>query len=207
MKLNRPGLILLLMFVSFFLFSCATTRVRSIAADQTESDLFARVKPVFIIPSSDLDKGNGIEAVFFNQVETEDGAVIEITVIFYDEDHPSGLVDGLYDIYRRFKYRRVRDVETFFFHFNIAGVGASRFDFPGTYAREQVFSERKVEHFSAEVPAGEFEYIQSRPVIHVTTWNHLFREKATEPDIVTVAVGDYPVYPGTREDAENLLRR
>lgn len=197
---------MLLALLVLFLSSCAGPGIPAGTVPGT-TDLFDRVKPVFVMPVSDIDGCNGIEAVFVHQTPTEDGAVLEITVVFFDEDHPSRFVDGLYDAYRSVKYRRVRDVETFFFHFNLAGKEASRFDFPGTYARDQGFQEKKVEHFIAGVPAADFEYIDSRPVIHVTTWNHMFREEVTEPDLVTTAVSEYPVYPGTREMAERLLTR
>jgi hypothetical protein len=186
--------------------SCAGTEIPG-SASPAGSDLFDRVKPVFVLPVSDIDRGNGIEAVFVDETGTEEGAVLEITVVFYDEDHPSGITDALYDVYRSFRYRRVRDVETFFFHFHLDGVESSWFDFPGTYARDQVFREKKVEHFSAEVPASSFDYTGPRPVIHVTTWNHLFREISTEADIETITLSGYPVYRGTRAAAEEILTK
>ncbi len=195
----------LLVGISCLLISCAGTDINSVGLTAAGSDLFARVKPVFIMPVSDIERGNGIEAVFFEQEETEEGARIEITLVFYDEDHPSALVDGLYDVYRSSRYGRRRDVETFFFYFSLRGIEGCRFEFPGTYARDQVFLERKVEHYSSEIPASAFEYINSRPVVHVTTWNHLFRETATEPDLITRAVSEYPVYRGTRAEVEGYI--
>ncbi|MBN2049814.1 MAG: hypothetical protein JW760_05165 [Spirochaetales bacterium] len=193
-------------FLCVFL-SCAGVKVVDTGVEAGETELFEKIKPVFIVPAADIKKGNGIEAVFFDQRGTEDGAVLEITVVFYDEDHPSALTDGLYDFYRSLKYRRVRDVETFFFHYNILGVERSRIDFPGTYAEDQAFYKKGVEHFSAEVPAARFEYAGSRPVIYVTTWNHLFRESAVEQDLETLTVDDYPVYPGSRAEVESLIAR
>jgi len=205
MKKSVVSRVSLLVGISCLLVSCAGTDITSVGLTAGGSDLFEQVKPVFIMPVSDIEGGNGIEAVFFDQQETEEGARIEITVVFYDEDHPSALVDGLYDVYRSFRYGRRRDVETFFFYFSLRGIEGCRFEFPGTYARDQILLERKVEHYSAEISASAFEYINSHPVIHVTTWNHLFRETATEPGLETRAVNDYPVYRGTRADVEEYI--
>ena len=202
MDKSRFRYIPILLFPVFILVSCTHVEIPSGTMRESESDLFSRVKPVFIMPTSDMERGNGIEAIFFDQRETADGAVIEITVVFLDEDHPSLLVDGLYDIYRRFRYHRVKDVETFFLYFSVNGIPFSRFEFPGTYAGEQSFYKKDVEHFSAVVPAVSFEYIESRAIIHVTTWNHMFRETATDTGIATTAIVDYPVYPGSRADVE-----
>ena len=195
-------------FCLFFLFvACATTSVADLGLVRNNSPLIQRFMPVFIMPESDISAGNGIEAVFFKEHKTEAGISVEITVIFYDEDHPNALTDGLYDFYRSFRYRRVRDVETFFFYLNPEGTEILYADFPGTYAEDQRFYEKKVKHYSAEIPGTSFKYAEGRPVIHVTTWNHMFREMATEPKLETVPVSDYPVYTGSREEVERFIAR
>ena len=202
---------LLLGFISIclciLLTACATTSVADLGLARNSSVLTQRFMPVFIMPEADISAGNGIEAVFFKEHNTDAGISVEVTVVFYDEDHPSAFTDGLYDFYRSFRYRRVRDVETFFFYLNPEGTELLYADFPGTYAEEQRFYEKKVKHYNAEIPGASFEYQEGRPIVHVTTWNHMFRERATEFDLWTVSVSDYPVYTGSREDVERFIAR
>lgn len=195
-------------FCLFFLFvACATTSVAELGLARINSSQTERFMPVFIMPESDISAGNGVEAVFFKEHISEAGISVEITVVFYDEDHPNSFTDGLYDFYRSLRYRRVRDVETFFFYLNPEGTQILYADFPGTYAEDQRFYEKKVKHYSAEISGALFKYAEGRPFIHVTTWNHMFRERATEFELKTVAISDYPVYTGSREEVERFIAR
>ena len=162
--------------------------------------------PVFVIPAEDDE--NGPAFVFVE--ESRDGAhgLLEITVVFVDEDHPSRFVDGVYDIYRRFKYGRVADVETFFIGFDPASGVVLSLRFDGTYAGDQPFDLGPVTHLSAQIEASRIELYGEgqRPVIYVTTWNHMFREAPLDPGMDTIVVNAYPLLGGDREFVETFFK-
>ena len=76
-------------------------------------------KPVFSLPVSDIENGNDIESVYYDIEYDKLRLYVEITVVFKDEDHPNGLIDWIYDMIRKRKYKRIEDVETFFLNLYI----------------------------------------------------------------------------------------
>lgn len=164
------------------------------------------VKPVFYMPESDIEKGNGIESVFFDVKEIESGYSVECTVVFLDEDHPCKLIDWAYDLIRRIKYKRVKDIETFYLNFDNQGnLKEVKFEYngKGTYAGAQEFDKGDVKHFTATIPSEEFEIKEGRVLIYINTWNHMFSELKRE-GLKYKEIGDYQFEAGSRADKFKL---
>jgi hypothetical protein len=183
------------------------------AGDEDEDDAGAGAEadagpvplPIFVVPEKDLAGGNGILAVF---VAVRPGEA-EITVVFADEDHPSAPADGIYDSYRRRKWGRIEDVETFVYEYaeGTPTAGPPRaIRFGSTYSREQRFDVALAEHFGETVAIDRFERDGDRPLLHVNTWNHLFAERSTNPGLACRRVADYEVRRGSRADAEAWVK-
>ncbi len=200
---------------------------------QLEKEGYTKTLPVFLLPEVDIKNGNGLVAVFIAKTQGND---LSITVIFKDEDHPSPITDFFYDIYRRFKYHRTMDVETFFYKYNgkrreneSSKTTKSRekfsvpiptsISFPRTYSKDQIFFCKNVKHYSADIPFNNFLIMKSepckkkksgerypRPLIFVNTWNHMFGERNNNLDLKLATIANYPVYYGSREDVEKLYR-
>ncbi len=199
------SVILLTVLTSGFLTSCKSAPNFREVAKRPPKGFTVKALPVFMIPEVDIKNGNDIVSVF---IYREDSKTLSVTVVFQDEDHPSWITDRLYDIYRRFKYKRKMDVETFKLLFAdksdmISALPVS-ISFPGTYSESQVFFTRNVKHYSKTVTLDRFTMIGERPVIYVNTWNHLFSEKNNNLDLKLVTRKDYPVYWGSRQDVEAL---
>jgi len=175
-------------------------------ADPANSDLRTKL-PLFVIPQADIDAGNGIQAAF---VKIRSSKEWDLTVIFHDEDHPSFIIDFLYDQFRaRGKYHRQADVETMKLFFDDQG-NLAEIDFTNVYSKEQLFYEKDIVHYDARISADKFsrDSKSDRPVIYINTWNHMFSEKNNNPertDLITI--GDYPLYSGSREDVEGFYRK
>lgn len=201
---------LIILLLPFLFLSCMTTKSPVLKGSSAPyyDDLFEAIKPVFSLPEDDIAAGNGIEAVWVNKTKEEGFFVFEVTVVFSDEDHPAGLTDEFYDFYRRMKYHRVHDVETFRMYFDINSIVLSEIDFADVYSAEQRFKQKKVQHFSETVPATAFEYTNTgaHPVIYINTWNHMFSEKRNNPELKERLIADYLQLSGTRAEVEQLFR-
>ncbi len=201
---------LIIIAFPFLFLSCMTTKSPVLEGSSAPyyDDLFEAIKPVFSIPEEDIAAGNGIEAIWVNKTREEGFFVFEITVVFSDEDHPSGLTDKFYDFYRSFKYHRIHDVETFRMYFDINNIVLSEIDFTDVYSGGQTFKQKKVQHFSESVPATAFEYTNTgaHPVININTWNHMFSEKRNNPELKERLIADYLLLSGTRAEVEKLFR-
>ncbi len=190
-----------------FLAGCASApTLREGILSPFENPLFESVRPAFVLPERDLE--NGIEAVFVEEKFDGGSVIFEVTVVFTDEDHPSGLVDVVYDSYRSSKYKRVMDVETFFMRVDSGAGRISEIDFPGVYGGDQPFNLGPVKHEDAVIEGDAFSFFEEtgRPLIYVTTWNHMFRESPVERDLETIVIDEYPIWRGDRPFVETCFR-
>jgi len=151
--------------------------------------------PIFMIPEKDM--GNDIIDVFVEKYENR----VEITVVFKDEDHPNPFTNFFYDIYRFFKYGRVKDIETFFLVVDEEKIKEVRF--PGVYAGSLDYDDTENLHGTITLPAKAFEFKNGRIVIFVNSWNHMFSNKPLK-NVKYVEISDYRISKGTREDAERI---
>ncbi len=138
----------------------------------------------------EFDRKNGIKEVFVH----DHGDRIEYTIVFWDEDHPNALTDLMYDLYRFYKWGRFYDIETFF-------VYSDRIHFPDDFCDSETYFQLENLHNQAELALDQFEYFNSKPVVYVSTWNHMFSNKP----LSGVSYLNYEVDSttfGTRNDAE-----
>ncbi len=205
--------------------ACTTTpnfnKVAPKLPHQLETEGYTKTLPIFLLPEIDIKNGNELVAVFISKRQKNE---LSITVIFKDEDHPSAITDFLYDIYRRFKYHRTMDVETFYYRYpekNDKGIPIPKsIYFHGTYSKNQIFSPKSVKHYTADIPFESFlksknplckkkkiDTLFPRPLIFINTWNHMFGERNNNLNLKLVTIANYPVYYGNREDVERLYRK
>ena len=199
-----PVLFLMLMFSLLFT-GCTTTPNFQKTAKKIPTGFSVKALPIFILPEADIK--NSIKAVFLDNSEKN---VLSITVVFADEDHPSAFTDFIYDIYRRFKYKRTEDVETFYYYYakqsDIKKGSPQKIVFPTTYSGNQPFFTKDVKHYSRTVQFSAFTLKENRPLIFINTWNHLFSENNNNRDLKLMTIETYPVFIGSRADVEKLYR-
>lgn len=166
--------------------------------------------PIFVMDSRDAER-HPIEAVCVGCIEgdTEDSEVTEITVVFADESPSFFGVQTLFlsEPLRRLIYGRWQDVESFrYSHEGEApDSGIQSIIFDGTFACCQAYRAPWPSHPSAVIPIDAFEHEGGRPVIYVTTWNHLFHWEPRDLSKRRVRkIGDYQVYEGVREVVDGL---
>lgn len=189
--------------IACLLFTACSSTARRLELASLEPELL----PIFIVPSADTKHGNGLLGVSTEKTMLDDTTMsIEYTLIFNDEDHPSALLDGIYDVYRRFRYKRIADTETFYITFIKTDAGSwtpSRIKFPNVYSEQQQFYEKHVQHynFTIDNPA-EVSFNNQRVMIYVNTWNHMLAHFDTNPSMQKQFIAVYPVYSGSREAVE-----
>lgn len=147
----------------------------------------------------------------FNELIKKNILKLEITVVFKDEDHPDNLKDFFYDIYRRFKYHRVDDVETFFIYYEILKNPFIKLQplfvfFPDTYSYNQKFLEKHIKHYSDIIKIEDFKLIGKRPIIFINTWNHLFSNRNNNKNLELIDYSNYNIYKGSRQFVESTYR-
>jgi len=163
--------------------------------------------PVFVMDASDAER-HPIEAVFVGSVDddTRRGELTEITVIFADESPSFFGIQTLFlsEPIRRLCYGRWQDVESLRYEYGSAQRNREirSIVFDGTFACCQGYRALWPRHPSAIIPIGAFKREAGRPVIYVTTWNHLFHwnpRDLADRDVCRIAD-----YKGTRDDVDCL---
>ena len=202
------SIIIALFFIQIsimFFTGCTTTPNFKGTARQVPPGFSVKALPIFILPRADVK--NGIKALFLDNSKKN---VLSITVVFADEDHPSAFTDFIYDIYRRFKYKRTEDVETFDYYYskqsNIKNGFPEKVVFPTTYSNNQPFFTKDVKHYSQSIKFSAFTLKENRPLIFINTWNHLFSENNNNRDLKLQTIENYPIFIGSRADVEKLYR-
>ncbi len=186
--------------LSISLYSCRSYKL--VPGLELSSLSFA---PVFILP--ECDSSNGIEKVYFHRQMKGGTELIEVTVVFGDEDQPCFLFNGIYDLFRQFKYHRKKDIETFFIQSEKEGRGITCIDFGDAYSAGQKFKKGIVKHYHQVVAGAQLQMEGQRPLIFINTWNHLFSEKDNNPLRSKIRYRTYECLSGTREDAEPKKKR
>jgi hypothetical protein len=159
-------------------------------------------QPVFVMDARDAAE-NPILAVFLGPGADRR----EITVVFEDETPPYRGVQTLFlsEPIRFALYRRRADVESF--AWIPAAEAGGRFAFEGSWGGDQAFRALWPGHPSATVELDDLDRLDGRPVVYVTTWNHLFHARPQGlAGRETIPIADYPVYDGSRASVEALFR-
>lgn len=154
--------------------------------------------PIFKMPKSDVDAGNGITEVSFKDVDSG----VEVTVVFADEDRLNKAEDWIYDHIRLPLFGRAADIETLTVLKNEYGK-FDRIRFEGTYAGDQTWKSAFPKHLSEDVSLDEFEKEDGRVVIWVNVWNHLFGPKNNNTDMEHMAAKAYKCVLGSRKDVDD----
>lgn len=123
------------------------------------------------------------------------GDKTEITVVFWDEDHPNFFIDFIYDVFRFIKWGRMYDIETFFITDNTV-------IFEDDFSESESYFQTENLHNYKEIPFKDFEKDGENVVIYVSTWNHMFSNKPLQGV-------DYVIYyssnlEGTRNYVESI---
>ncbi|HBA61157.1 MAG TPA: hypothetical protein DCZ92_10130 [Elusimicrobia bacterium] len=140
---------------------------------------------------------------FYSVQKFSDRFVIQYSYVFADEDHPSKVMDAVYDAARQKlgtkKINRL-DLESFYIHTDIYGEPVQicfRFGGVGTHSREQGYEVGLPTHHADCLAADAFAWKNLRPSVYVNTWNHLFSAKPHK-DMDYRSYADYPISEGAR---------
>jgi len=121
----------------------------------------------------------------------------EITMLFLDEDRPNKCEDCLYDHIRRPLFGRSSDIESVI-------IINDEMVFPGTYSGDQTWKEKVPSHGETSVALDQFDRHgeDQNMIVWVNTWNHLFGEKNTNPDMEITYQHALPA--GSSKDGSNV---
>lgn len=117
----------------------------------------------FVIKVPEFDKENSVLNIYTFEKEGNK----EITIIFWDEDHPNFFADFVYDIYRFLKWGRMYDIETFF-------ISDNSVIFEDDFSNSSSYFQTKNLNNYKEIPFEDFQKDGDNIVIYVSTWNHMF---------------------------------
>jgi len=164
-------------------------------------------------PLPDVENGNGLEAVYVCGLQGSNGEVVEVTLVFSDEDKPpaGSLEDLWYDVWRLVTWGRLEDVETFY----IVNDGRRlRVEYRGlTLVLSETLGLREIgpigsgsKEFAEAAHIEDVEVAGTTPLeLYVNTWNHAISLRDNNPDVEKAVFGlsDVDVRVGSRLDAEN----
>lgn len=178
-SVRKSWIFISLLILIFSITSCA----RPTPTPTPPPTPFLVIAPRFIQPRCDIDGTsvfhghNEIVRVFYKIASNGGDSVnVEYNVVFRDEDVPDSYGDEVYDGYRESYYGRVADIEKLIVSYDGNTWEVTRIEFPTTYSGEQSFFEAEVKHFSESIDT-------STRVIYINTWNHLYAEHDTNPEM------------------------
>lgn len=148
-------------------------------------------------PEADIQDGNELLAVYCKSEIIPTGAELQLSLVFRDERHPSGWKDFFYRIYRRIRYGRTFDIESFTLLVDPNGKTES-IRLQNVYSGKQVFEEDPVLHFDAVLSSRDWETKNSVPLLHINTWNHMFGEKDNNPGVIKQEIPVIGLRSGSR---------
>ncbi len=170
---------------------------------------------VFMQPRIDVEKGNGLRRVYFCKYMRGDKEVLEVTLVFGDEDRlPSGSkLDLWYDVWRLIAWGRLQDIETFYivrkestYEIDLTGLQLILRENLGVRKIPPIGSGGKGyfeagHEYEVEVVRGD------KIVVYVNTWNHALSTIDTNPRLVkeVFTLDNVEVKIGSRMDVENEL--
>ncbi|TND07175.1 MAG: lipoprotein [Bacteroidetes bacterium] len=192
----------LFFFAFLLLLSCRP--LPQLAEDHKHSP-YINYPCIFVSPEKDAK--NPVEILFVKTDTLDNSIRKEISVVFVDEDLPFFFFDWCYDAYRRNHYRRKKDIESFVLYYSAATDALDSVAFPSTFSRDQRFRKNMVTHFSQTFPGSAFRLTDSRPVIFVNTWNHMFSPVDENPGMKKDSLFAGWLRKGSRADAESYFRR
>lgn len=133
-------------------------------------------------PETDVKSGNELLAVYCKSEMIPQGSELQISLVFRDEIHPNSWKDFFYRIYRRLRYGRTYDIESFRLKLDPNGKPVS-LELANVYSGDQIFLQDPVEHFDKTLSSSQMKEKNSIPILYSNTWNHMFGEKDNNPDL------------------------
>lgn len=150
--------------------------------DATIDDLPDEIIPVIYQPAVDSLR-NFVREVYIHKNEiTEEEQEAEVTLLFENEELRKnsfgGIVNRIYEIFRRLRYGRTMDIETFKLHIpkNNANL---EFTFENIYSSDRGLAEDSIHGDPPQAPRRSVKYYlgnQSHPVVFINTSNHAMAE-------------------------------
>jgi len=182
---------------------------RKVTCAKPSTELRLRV----LQPSPDVENGNGLKAVYVCGLQSLGGEVIEVTLVFSDEDKPpaGSLEDLWYDVWRLVTWGRLEDIETLY----VVNDGHRlRVEYRGLMLvlngtlglREIAPIGSGLKRFTEAAHVEDIEVASTTLLeLYVNTWNHAIGLRDNNPDVEKVVFGPsgVDVRVGSRLDAEN----
>ncbi len=164
-------------------------------------------------PHEDVANGNGLEAVYLCTFEEGGRTIVEVTLVFRDEDkpQPNSAEDLWYDVWRLVAWGRVEDIETFFVYLygskaivKFEGLALVLEGSMGLREIAPIGSGSKSFYSSAHVNDEGSSNLKELTV-YVNTWNHALGLRDNNPAMTkdVFSLSDLSVRIGSRLDAEN----
>lgn len=102
--------------------------------------------------------------------EPDEKGWFEMRFIWVDEKHPNLIIDPIYRIYRFFKYKRIKDIETLKINFTKKEIKSTSWGFG------QKWNKFRPKHFHRTYKFKDFNWNAEKTQfdIFIVTWNHLF---------------------------------
>lgn len=201
--MNRQALLLYLILAFGSQYGCTETSLPVFPV--SEGACQSNNLPVLIQPEEDIRSGNDLLATYCKAEITPQGLEMKISYVFRDELHPSIWKDRIYRMYRKFKYGRTMDIESVLVRWKANG-DLEEIDLKNVYSGDQVFRSDPVRHYDSVLKPAKMEFRNLRPVLFVNTWNHMFGEKDTNPQLPKMEILDTELKYGSRESLDGYFR-
>ena len=198
---------------------------------QSEIDLARPFVPRLWQPNADIQYPalNGVWKIY---VDVHDQQVydyylpsyyiIEISIVWFDEDFPDAFWDGVYDTQRMSSWGRIQDIETFFICVHktvmetkwlsfiaceIYWLGHGWRTIDPAYNNIDTFYYWLAQHMEGRVYEGSFQQTGEHPILWVNTWNHMMGQTDTNPTIPDTShdFWNWTIYWGNRYRTENEI--
>jgi hypothetical protein len=147
-----------------------------------------RLLPIIIQSKIDVESNNELLKIYVNIINRkfndENITLYEYNLVFRDERIPySSFLNYVYRILRGLIYKRRVDIEQFNLEVDYNG-NIQSIHFPNTYADIQSYKESK--HYTKTLSESELSYYDGKPIIYVSTFNHMFSLKDNNPTLEKV---------------------
>ncbi|MCX8058293.1 MAG: hypothetical protein N3A58_02630 [Spirochaetes bacterium] len=208
-------LLLLLFFFNIYHFYKINEKTKKLTNFLNQNNKINNFDPYFcpIIIYPEIDSKNSLLFISFSEINIDKkNKIIEYSLVFKDEDHPSFLIDIIYDFFRSFKYKRIVDIESFYIRYlYLEELKQKRWipveiNFPNTFSNNQNYFTKNIKHYSEKLPASQFYKINDRIVIFVNTWNHLLSNNDNNVKLNKIIFQNYQLYQFSRINLEKYFK-
>jgi hypothetical protein len=139
-----------------------------------------------------------IDTKAYNKAMNGENILVKITLVWNDEYHPNCVADLFYRLFRRYKYKRVQDVQSLYLRYNnreIISVEGHNFTEDDSYTFNTTQS---LVHSSHRYYINQLlRDVRNNHYIFISTWNHIFSKydnnKSLEKDNILLGI-NIPMY-------------